>query len=194
MVPGVDPADSIVENADLIVTARVADLLRWDRKIGDPRNVAELHQMRIAAKRLRYTMELFEPFYGRGFGAAVDRIKGFQEQLGAIHDADVLVPRLAEQARKLLRPRGRAAAEGVFVADFDAASGLLALCRRLADGRRATHRRFLADWRKARASGFFEALPGIARRDEPAGSEPGKESERHGKGKPPVEAVSSDGA
>ena len=70
--------------------------------INDPDRVAELHAMRIAAKRLRYTMELFAPFYSDDFRAAITHVKKIQEQLGNIHDADVLVPQLAAYLRRHL--------------------------------------------------------------------------------------------
>jgi hypothetical protein len=181
---GVDPDDPTLENASVIVTARVADLLAWEPHIRDPRQVTQLHQMRIAAKKLRYTMEVFAPFYGAEFAAALSRVKAIQEQLGSIHDADVMVPELAARARAQLRGiRRRGITEGVYSADFDAIGGLIALCRRKQDERKALYRRFIADWRKARAAGFFEALLSGLEDPGPAPAH-GKEEQRNGRAKP----------
>jgi len=165
-VLGVDPDNSIRANAALIVPVRAAELIAWERYIDDPARIAELHQMRIAAKRLRYTMELFAPFYGPGFAAAIDRVKNVQEQLGRIHDADVLVPELLGQLMQRLRlPRKKKKRRdpGVYCADFDAAAGLLELCRRKQAERETLYRKFLANWRKMRSGGFFESLRTMVR-------------------------------
>jgi CHAD domain-containing protein len=158
-VYGVDPADTIESNADLIIPARVADLLVWERYISDPSRVREIHQMRIAAKRLRYTMELFAPFYGSRFREAIEKVKSIQEHIGALHDADVLTPQLQEYLRHILQASKKEAEEkGVYTGDFDSASGLLLLCRKKRDERKARYRQFLAEWKALRASGFFESL------------------------------------
>ena len=49
----------------------------------------ELHDMRIAAKRLRYALELFADALGPDTAACIERIKEFQEVVGDIHDHDV---------------------------------------------------------------------------------------------------------
>jgi CHAD domain-containing protein len=167
-VLGVDPENSVRANAALIIPVRVAELVAWERFIGDPERVGELHQMRIAAKRLRYTMEMFAVCYGAEFAQAVDRVKWIQEQLGDIHDADVLVPELQERAARVLAPSKSKRLTGVYSGDFDAAAGLVALCRLKRADRETTYRKFLEGWRDLRTEGFFESL----RRLLWAGSEP----------------------
>lgn len=159
LMPGIHPDNSITENAAVIIPWRIQELLEWEKYISDPARVYELHQMRIAAKRLRYTLEIFAPFYGREFSQAIDRIKGFQEQLGSIHDADVLVPQLGRNLKESLQvsPK-RAERLGVYASDFQAAAGLISLCLKLTEERESTYRRFLADWHAARAERFFESL------------------------------------
>jgi CHAD domain-containing protein len=46
------------------ISARFNELMDHAAYIQDERNVTELHNMRISAKRLRYTMEAFEDLYG----------------------------------------------------------------------------------------------------------------------------------
>jgi len=45
-----------------------------------------LHQFRIEGKRLRYTMELFEPCYGPGLGRYLKLLKQSQTHLGDFQD------------------------------------------------------------------------------------------------------------
>ena len=89
-VLGIDPENTIRANFALIIPVRIAELYAWERWIRDPARVTELHQMRIAAKRLRYTLELAAPYFGPDVAAAIREVKNLQELLGTIHDADVL--------------------------------------------------------------------------------------------------------
>jgi CHAD domain-containing protein len=57
--------------------------------IQNPENIAELHAMRIAAKKLRYTMETFTPLYPETIQSFLLPVKASQELLGDIHDCDV---------------------------------------------------------------------------------------------------------
>src|SRR5207237_10760438 len=105
-IEGIDPNSSLRANAALIIPARVRELTTWEQYVEDPNRVFELHQMRIAAKRLRYTLELFAPVDPAALGPVIERVKAIQEQLGRIHDADVLVPLLVDHLRRNLRPPG----------------------------------------------------------------------------------------
>ncbi|MBA3948153.1 MAG: CHAD domain-containing protein [Herpetosiphonaceae bacterium] len=51
----------------------------------------QLHALRIAGKHLRYTLELFEAPLGPEAETLLKPVRDLQEQLGAIHDADVAV-------------------------------------------------------------------------------------------------------
>ena len=53
---------------------------------GDPGPPA-LHQARLAAKRLRYTLELFRPCYGPGLEARLKGLRRLQQVLGELNDA-----------------------------------------------------------------------------------------------------------
>jgi CHAD domain-containing protein len=48
-----------------------------------------LHQLRIAVKRLRYTLEIFEPFYGREMGRYISEAIALQRNLGRLREFDV---------------------------------------------------------------------------------------------------------
>lgn len=76
------------------VTARLAELLGYEPYVHQPERVAELHAMRIAAKRLRYTLELFTPLFAGELKTPLKTAKVLQELLGDIHDADVWLERL----------------------------------------------------------------------------------------------------
>ncbi len=57
-------------------------VLRWA-------DLATLHQLRIAGKRLRYAMEFFREPLGPEAGMLIERVTALQDHLGLLHDADV---------------------------------------------------------------------------------------------------------
>jgi len=73
------------------INARLKELLGHAAYIMDERNVTELHNMRISAKRLRYTMEAFVDLYGAKLKPFINQTRKFQDLLGEIHDADVWI-------------------------------------------------------------------------------------------------------
>jgi CHAD domain-containing protein len=63
--------------------------MSYEAYISIPEATAELHAMRIAAKQLRYTLEIFGPLYANELKSAISTVKSAQEMLGDIHDCDV---------------------------------------------------------------------------------------------------------
>jgi CHAD domain-containing protein len=49
-------------------------------------DLEKLHEFRLAAKHLRYTLEIFGPFSGEGWERKIERIREAQELLGAVND------------------------------------------------------------------------------------------------------------
>jgi hypothetical protein len=88
-VPGIRPKETLAENAARVVAFRLDELLSWRSALGDAEAVTDLHDMRIAAKRLRYALEAFEPCFA-GTPAVLKELTDIQEDLGTIHDLDVL--------------------------------------------------------------------------------------------------------
>ncbi len=52
-------------------------------------DVPTLHELRIAAKWLRYTLEFVREALGRDAGPVIERVVALQDHLGWLHDADV---------------------------------------------------------------------------------------------------------
>ncbi len=81
--------------ADRVTQGRLDDLTAASREdLGD---LDKLHRLRIAAKRLRYAMELFGACYGREFCEDLyARVQTLQEALGEINDLRNLAERVGE--------------------------------------------------------------------------------------------------
>ena len=96
-VKHLDPGHSLAENAERIVRVRLEELCDFVPAVLDPSSVRELHDMRIAAKRLRYALEVTaDPCFGPYARTASKRAKELQDLLGEIHDCDVQLPRVED--------------------------------------------------------------------------------------------------
>ena len=94
-VKGLDPDGALADNLERIVATRLDELCSFVPKALDPARVKALHDMRIAAKRLRYILEVgAEPCFGPYAHDRVKRAKELQDLLGEIHDCDVQLPRV----------------------------------------------------------------------------------------------------
>jgi CHAD domain-containing protein len=115
-VKGLDPDASLADNLERIVAVRLDELCSFVPKALDPARVKALHDMRIAAKRVRYILEVAaEPCFGPYATTAIKRAKDLQDLLGELHDCDVQLPRvraLQEELRAAdaLEARARAGA------------------------------------------------------------------------------------
>lgn len=73
------------------ISRRLNSLLSYEQWVHNPAAVAEHHAMRIAAKKLRYTVEVYAPLYRFGLKKYLFRIKKIQAILGDLHDCDVWI-------------------------------------------------------------------------------------------------------
>jgi CHAD domain-containing protein len=99
-IPNIKPKQSFRENGARVVEARLAEFLSWRSAIGDPSQVVDLHNMRIAAKRLRYALELFVLCFP-DLKETLNVLTDIQESLGTIHDLDVLADMLRQRLQAL---------------------------------------------------------------------------------------------
>ena len=78
------------EAVPLLAVAGYAAIRAYAGRVeGKDTPLARLHQLRIAAKGLRYTLEFFREILPADVEVLIDRIKGLQEHLGNLQDAVV---------------------------------------------------------------------------------------------------------
>ena len=161
-VADLDPAGGLDENARRILAVRIAEYYSYAPIVPHEDAGEALHDLRIAAKRLRYTLELFRSVFGKPGERQIDRVKAIQEELGAIHDHDVRIALIedelavvaAEQAAALnVAVAAAAAAEMPAITASalrpppdDPRRGLIALLGREHEGRRERYHAFRALW------------------------------------------------
>ncbi len=90
-ITGLDPMGPTGQNARLIAQTKLEELSHWSEYADIPYAVKELHRMRIAAKRLRYTLEIFADVLPATCTSVVKEITGLQDELGLLHDSDVFI-------------------------------------------------------------------------------------------------------
>jgi hypothetical protein len=99
-VDDIEPGASLATNARRILAVRVAEYFSYAGVVHHEQAVEPLHNLRIAAKRLRYTLELFQAVFGDEGKRQIDRIKAIQEELGLLHDHDVRIDLIIDELRE----------------------------------------------------------------------------------------------
>jgi CHAD domain-containing protein len=116
-IPGADAAENARTRLPQLVVAYFAEGRKLLESNPPP---AALHALRLATKKVRYTLELFKPCYGAGFDERISALKALQQMLGEINDTVAAehtieaalgrrTPELAKVAR-FLRARAKAKA------------------------------------------------------------------------------------
>lgn len=90
-ITGLDPHAPTGKNARAIAETRLEEMYSWGEYVDDPYDVKNLHNLRIAAKRLRYTLEVFEDFLPEACKPIVEELTKIQDELGTLHDSDVMI-------------------------------------------------------------------------------------------------------
>lgn len=96
------PSPAVFDLARDRVRARVQEVLSFADEIRDPGHSEQAHALRIATKRLRYTLEVFAPAFDGALRPHLAGVKRLQTVLGELHDCDVWIawlPRFLEDER-----------------------------------------------------------------------------------------------
>lgn len=80
------------------IRTALEELLSYQQSVQEPSDIAGHHALRIAVKKLRYTLEIYRPLYGNRLLPVLKNLKHLQEILGEIHDCDVWVETLSGKA------------------------------------------------------------------------------------------------
>jgi hypothetical protein len=177
-VPDLDPAASVAENARRVVAVRTAEFYSYAPVVPHPEYQEALHDLRISAKRLRYTLELFRPQLGKQGERQTERVKAIQEALGTLHDHDIRIDLIRDELTQLAVEQSQEAQTAIAEASpqdlpaitsaslrpppDDPRRGLIALLGREHEARRSAYAAFRTLWDTLAAEGFRRELVALS--------------------------------
>jgi putative phosphoesterase len=129
--------------ADDRISTRLNNVLALDRFVRDEGATEKHHELRIAIKGLRYTMEIFSALYKRGLNDQISLMKRFQDLLGEMHDCDVWIQEFNVEMENM---------------PAEARYGVSKVLAHLSETRKSRYMNFLALWNDAISTGQFDTI------------------------------------
>src|SRR5215210_4212702 len=106
-IPGLRAEEPYAGAAAKIVGVRARELADHSDGVLDTADVERLHDMRVASRRLRAALEIFEPCFPRKrYRRALGHVKELADALGERRDRDVTIQEL-ERFEETLPPSDR---------------------------------------------------------------------------------------
>jgi CHAD domain-containing protein len=94
-IPGLAADIPFREAAALTVGTRADEMWEHEDRVMDTGDIEGVHDMRVATRRLRATMEIFAPcFPKKRHKKALSEVKELADRLGTRRDPDVMIERL----------------------------------------------------------------------------------------------------
>jgi CHAD domain-containing protein len=98
-VQGLDCEEPFASAAARVIEARAAEAFEHSDGVLDVSKPKRVHDMRVATRRLRAALEVFEPcFPAKGHRKTLKRVKTLADALGERRDRDVAIESLQELA------------------------------------------------------------------------------------------------
>ena len=118
--------------------------------------VLKHHEMRIRAKWLRYTMEVFAPLYQEELSEEIKMVKNFQDTLGEMHDCDVWIERIPEFIKELENETATFPENEKAIAEGN--QDLLKFIEHIKEKRKIHYENFVRFWDENKGKDAFEEL------------------------------------
>ena len=149
-------SNQVLEKASRHISFRLDDFLSMEKYVYLENKKLKHHQMRINAKKLRYTMEVFAPLYKNKLAKEIETITAFQDVLGKMHDCVVwedYIPRFIDKAKNKIKSKENKKGD---ITKFEKA--LFKFLAYIRDQRRSHYSQFVGFWNKNKSNGFFVKL------------------------------------
>jgi putative phosphoesterase len=146
----------VLEKADRHISFRLDDFLSMEEYVYLENEKLRHHEMRIYAKKLRYTMEAFAPLYKNKLAKEIETIKAFQDVIGDMHDCDVwidYIPKFMDKSKAKIRSKGKKKTD-----DAKLEKSLLNFLDYIKKKRKENYSQFVHLWEENKKSAFFTQL------------------------------------
>jgi len=149
-------SSQVLEKAHWHISFRLDDFLAMEEYVHLENEILKHHEMRIYAKKLRYTMESFAPLYKNKLAEEIETMKAFQDVLGEMHDCDVwidYIPKFIDQAKAKIESKGKRKGDTAKVEQ-----ALLNFLAYIKEKRKEHYSQFVHLWDENKKKGFFVQL------------------------------------
>jgi len=144
----------MIQSAHHNISLKLAELLSMERYVYLDNEPIGHHQMRIYAKKLRYTMECFAFLYENKLEFEIQQIKTFQDTLGEVHDCDVWLKYIKQFTQKQHKKTNKATKNPELISD----QSLKIFTTYIGNRREKYYHQFVDCWNQSMDSGFFDKL------------------------------------
>lgn len=135
-----------------IISARLKDFVSASSCLYMPYQIKKLHELRILAKRLRYSLELFALGWGKEMETMAKEVAQMQTSLGELHDCDVWIQDLGSRLKRTARKASTEQPE------LQMRAGATWLLKHFAAARAEHYRAAVSRWEQWQAEGFLEQI------------------------------------
>ncbi len=145
---------NVLKKAHWHISFRLEDFLSLQEYVYLENEKLNHHQMRIYAKKLRYTMETFAPLYNNQLTDEIQTIRAFQDVLGEMHDYDVwmeCVPKFIESYKAVQNEETKFDGQ-----EFE--QTLSSFLAYLEKKRKDAYSQFIHLWAESKQTDFFNKL------------------------------------
>ena len=142
-----------------IISARLKDFVSASSSLYMPYQIKKLHELRILAKRLRYSIELFALCFGKDMETMAKEVAQMQTSLGELHDSDVWIQQLGARLKRSARKTSSEPSE------LQMRAGASWLLKHFAASRTEHYRDAVSRWEQWQAEGFLEQIAAMMKSD-----------------------------
>jgi len=150
--PGSTRSVSVQQKASQHISRKLQSFLDMEEYVHTENAIQQHHQMRIAAKRLRYTMEIFSNLYEDNLKEFISLLKQIQDYLGEMHDCDVWIQYIPQFIEKIQNEHDNSLDIRVLEA------GLNEFLRYIQNRRHLLYKDFISLWDKSQKQEIFDRL------------------------------------
>ncbi|HTY76135.1 MAG TPA: YfcE family phosphodiesterase [Candidatus Nanoarchaeia archaeon] len=146
---------SVLEQAYWHISPKLDDFLALEKYVRQEDANLKHHEMRIKAKWLRYTLEVFASLYKNELREEIETVKTFQDVLGEMHDCDVWIgylPKFLAESKEM-QP-------AISSEEIEATLNFLSFIK---DSKKKNYEQFVQMWDEQKRDDFFGKLRENAR-------------------------------